>query len=101
MFPRALACCLLFALALGPARVPAQPDEGSGADPVGPGVPVVTLDALPLSIPLADLPWPARAHVEAVLARSVFAQQITGIRFPSQEPVYRFLLDHPDFAASL
>jgi hypothetical protein len=101
MLRRSLICCLLFALVLGPAPVPAQPDEGAGVDPAGPAVPVVTLDALPLSIPFADLPWAARAHVEAVLARSIFAQQITGIRFPSQEPVYRFLLDHPDFAASL
>jgi hypothetical protein len=101
MLPRTLVCCLLFALVVGPAPVPAEPDEGAGAEPATPAVPVVTLDALPLSIPFADLPWPARAHVEAVLARSIFAQQITDIRFPSQEPVYRFLLDHPDFAASL
>jgi hypothetical protein len=101
MLRRSVTCCLLFALVLGPGPVPAQPDEGAGRDPGEPAAPVVTLDALPLSIPFTDLPWAARAHVEAVLARSIFAQQITGIRFPSQEPVYRFLLDHPDFAASV
>jgi hypothetical protein len=101
MLRRALACCLLLALVLGPAPVPAEPDEGPGVEPEGPSVPVVTLDALPFSIPIASLPGPARAHVEGVLARSIFAQQVTGIRFPSQEPVYRFLLDHPDFAASM
>jgi hypothetical protein len=88
---------LWLALVLGPAPVPAEPDEGPGAEPA----PVVTLDALPLSIPATALPGPARAHAEAVLARTVFAQQVTGIRFPSQEGVYRFLLDHPDFAASV
>jgi hypothetical protein len=101
MLRRALACCLLLALVLGPAPVPGQSEEGPGTEPAGPSVPVVTLDALPLSIPLMSLPEPARGHVEGVLGRSVFAQQVTGIRFPSQERVYRFLLDHPDFAASL
>jgi hypothetical protein len=99
MLRRAVGRCILFAVVLAPAPGPAQPDEAPGAEPAGPGA-VVTLDALPLPIPTTALPGPARAHVEAVLARAVFAQQVTGIRFPSQEPVYRFLLDHPDFAAS-
>ena len=70
-------------------------------EPEEPPLPVVTLDALPLSIPTGELPGPARARAEAVLARSAFAQRVSGIRFPSREPVYRFLLDHPDFAASV
>lgn len=101
MLRRVLVLGLSLALLLGPAPLPAEPDEGPGPEPVGPSVPVVTLDALPLSVPTSGLPAPARAHAEAVLARAVFAQRITGIRFPSQENVYRFLLDHPDFAASL
>jgi len=64
-------------------------------------LPVVTLDALPLPIPTGELPGPARARAEAVLARSAFAQRVSGIRFPSREAVYVFLLDHPDFAASV
>jgi hypothetical protein len=101
MLRRVLVLGLSLALLLGPAPLPAEPDEGPGPEPVGPSVPVVTLDALPLSVPTSGLPAPARAHAEAVLAGAVFAQRITGIRFPSQESVYRFLLDHPDFAASL
>ena len=95
----ALAC--LAALATTP-----RPGVGEPTDPDGPPlppvpVPVVTLDALPLGIPAAELPETARAPAEAVLARSLFAQRVDGIRFASREPVYRFLLDHPDFAASV
>lgn len=64
-------------------------------------VPVVTLDALPPPVATTDLDRPARARAEAVLTRSIFAQRVTGIRYPSREAVYRFLLDHPDFAASV
>jgi hypothetical protein len=101
MFRQSLALGLVLALVLGPVPVPAEPGEGSSAEPPGPSVPVVTLDAVPLPVPLTALPGPARGHAEAVLGRAIFAQQVTGIRFPSQEPVYRFLLDHPDFAASV
>ncbi len=80
--------------------VTATPRLG-GTEPEDLPVPVVTLDALPLSIPTAELPGPARARAETVMARPAFAQRVTGIRFPSREPVYRFLLDHPDFAASM
>lgn len=71
------------------------------AEPDDLPVPVVTLDVLPLAVPLADLTGSARARAEAVLAHTIFAQRVSGIRFPSQEAVYRFLLDHPDFAASV
>jgi hypothetical protein len=50
---------------------------------------------------MTDLPEPARARAEAVLSREVFAQRITGIRYRSREAVYEFLVDHPDFAASV
>ena len=72
-----------------------------GTEPDELPVPVVTLDALPLPIATAELPEEARARAETVLARSAFAQRVTDIRFPSREAVYRFLLDHPDFAASV
>jgi hypothetical protein len=101
MLRRPFVLALWLALVVGPVPAAAEPDEGFGADPAGPSVPVVTLDALPLSIPTAALPGPARARAEAVLAGTVFAQRVTGIRFPSQESVYRFLLDHPDFAAGV
>jgi hypothetical protein len=85
------------------ASLAAMPPSGAAEPPDAeePPVPVVTLDVLPLSISTADLPPAARARAEAVLTRSLFAQRVTGIRFPSREPVYRFLLDHPDFAASV
>lgn len=78
----------------------ATPRHG-GTEPDELPVPVVTLDALPLPIATAELPEEARARAETVLARSAFAQRVTDIRFPSREAVYRFLLDHPDFAASV
>ncbi|MGH7323007.1 MAG: hypothetical protein ACRELA_25770 [Candidatus Rokuibacteriota bacterium] len=73
----------------------------AGADPDGPEVPVVTLDALPLGLPAGALEGDSRARAESVLAATVFAQRVTGIRYPSREAVFRFLLDHPDFAASV
>lgn len=74
---------------------------GAGADPNGPEVPVVTLDALPLGLPTGVLEGEARTRAESVLAATAFAQRVTGIRYPSREAVFRFLLDHPDFAASV
>ncbi len=94
---RRLAALALILLLGGVARV-ARADSDAVA---GPPVPIVTLDVLPLPMSTAELAGPARARAETVLARSIFAQQVTGIRFPSREAVYRFLLDHPDFAASV
>jgi hypothetical protein len=91
---------LAVALALGMTPGPGDAELEDVATP-GPGVPVVTLDALPLGVPATELSEAARARAESVLARSAFAQRVTGIRFTSREDVYRFLLDHPDFAASV
>jgi hypothetical protein len=63
--------------------------------------PLVTLDALPLGVPLAGLDDRARGRAEAVLATSIFAHRITGLRARSRESVFRFLLDHPHFAAAV
>ncbi len=62
---------------------------------------MVTLDALPLGVPLARLDDEARGRAEAVLGTSLFAHRITGLRARSREPVFLFLLDHPDFAAAV
>jgi hypothetical protein len=75
----------------------AEPAEG----PADGAVPVVTLEALPLGIRPSDLPGDARQRVEGVLARSLFAQRVEGIRYRSRESVFRFLLDHPDFATAV
>jgi hypothetical protein len=64
-------------------------------------VPMVTLDALPLGVPLARLDEDARQRAEAVLGTSVFSHRVGGLSARSREPVFRFLLDHPDFAASV
>jgi hypothetical protein len=64
-------------------------------------VPSLTLDALPLGIPLATLTPAAQGHVASVLGASIFAQRVSGLRYRSREDVFRFLVDHPDFAASL
>jgi hypothetical protein len=69
--------------------------------PADPGVPMVTLDALPLGVPLASLDDESRGRAEAVLGASMFAHRITGLRARSREAVFRFLLDHPDFAAAV
>ena len=61
----------------------------------------VTLDALPLGVPLARLDDEARGRAEAVLGTSLFSHRVTGLRSRSREPVFRFLLDHPDFAAAV
>jgi hypothetical protein len=78
---------------------------GAGSEPVEPPpdsiAPMVTLDALPLGVPLARLDDEARGRAEVVLGTSLFAHRITGLRARSREPVFRFLLDHPDFAAAV
>lgn len=93
-----LAFWLALTLGVAPRAAAAEPDET--AVPAVPA-PIVTLDALPLAIPAAALEPLARARAEAVLGKSVFAHRITGIRHQSREAVFRFLLDHPDFAASV
>jgi hypothetical protein len=95
---RLVAIGLIVALGAVPRLGGAEPEEPALELPV----PVVTLDALPLPVPIVALPDElARARAEGVLARSVFAQRVSGIRFPSREDVFRFLLDHPGFAASV
>jgi hypothetical protein len=77
----------------------AEPEE-----PAGPGslpVPVITLDALPLGVPTGVLAPESRIRAETVLGRTIFAQRVVGIRYRSREDVFLFLLDHPDFAASV
>lgn len=74
--------------------------SGGGAEPEEQGPTVLTRDTLPLPLPLDLLAAPARARAEAVLDASVFAQRVAGIRHQSREDVFRFLLDHPDFAAA-
>jgi hypothetical protein len=79
--------------------------RGGGAEPVeappDPRVPQVTLDALPLGVPLERLGDEARGRVQAVLGASVFSHRVSGLQAKSREPVFRFLLDHPDFAAAV
>jgi hypothetical protein len=79
--------------------------RGGGAEPEEPpldsSTPLATLDALPLGIPLARLDDAARARVEAILGTSLFSHRVTGLRTRSREPVFRFLLDHPDFTATV
>jgi hypothetical protein len=95
---RGLAIAVAAALGLCPGATPlrAEPEE------VTPGAPaLVTLDALPLGVPLDALAPGARARAEGVLGRVTFAHRVTGLGFPSREPVFRFLLEHPDLAASV
>jgi hypothetical protein len=80
--------------------VRASASESVDPPPEG-GVPMVTLDALPLGVPLARLDGGARGRAEAVLDGSLFAHRVTGLRARSREPVFLFLLDHPHFAAAL
>ncbi len=94
--PRALVALALAALLLV-ALVPAT----AHADAEDPPVPIVTLDALPLGVAPDGLPPAARARAESVLGRSIFAQRVAGIRYRSREAVFRFLLDHPDFASTV
>jgi hypothetical protein len=93
---RLVALAGLLLVAVAPGAGGADPDEVTG-----PPVPIVTLDVLPLAVSTAVLDAPARARAESVLARSIFAQRVDGIRFRSREAIYRFLLDHPDFASSV
>ena len=79
--------------------------RGSGAEPDEPPVdtnpPLVTLDALPLGVPLSSLDDDARARVDAILGTTLLSHRVAGLRTRSREPVFRFLLDHPDFAAAV
>lgn len=79
--------------------------RGTGAEPDEPPVdaspPLVTLDALPLGVPLSRLDDDARARVDAILNTSLLSHRVTGLRTRSREPVFLFLLDHPDFAAAV
>lgn len=88
-------------VALGLLALLVAAPRAGGTEPDELPVPVVTLDVLPLAVPTEELPEAARARAETVLAGTVFAQRVTGIRYPSREAVFRFLLDHPDFAASV
>jgi hypothetical protein len=95
---------VVLGLALGLAafvgRADAEPPDPPGESaPLS--VPVVTLDALPLGVSTADLSADARRRAESVLARSLFAQRVEGLRFKSREDVFGFLVDHPDFAAAV
>ena len=79
--------------------------RGAVAEPVEPppdaSAPMVTLDALPLGVPLARLDEEARGRAEAVLGTSTFSHRVTGLRARSREPIFRFLVDHPQFAAAV
>jgi hypothetical protein len=85
------------ALAGVPRDSRAEPDE----PPVDSSTPLVTLDALPLGIPLSRLDDDARARVDAILNTTLLSHRVTGLRSRSREPVFLFLLDHPDFAAAV
>jgi hypothetical protein len=88
---------LAVALAGAPRGGGAEPDE----PPVDSPAPLVSLDALPLGVPLARLDDDARARVEAILGSTLLSHRVTGLRTRSREPVFLFLLDHPDFAATV
>lgn len=62
---------------------------------------MVTLDALPLGVPLTRLRDEARSRAETVLEGSLFSHRVSGLRSRSREPIFTFLLDHPDFAAAV
>jgi hypothetical protein len=96
---RLIALPVALALGLVASTGRTEPDE-----PAAPGslpIPVTTLDALPLGVPTGALAPDARTRAETVLGRTIFAQRVVGIRYRSREDVFRFLLDHPDFAASV
>jgi hypothetical protein len=98
---------ILFPLLVAASSRPGFPETGGGIKPGGstqPEIltqPMLSLDRPVLRVPLTALTDPARARAEAVLNREVFAQRISGIRYRSREPIYEFLLDHPDFAAGV
>ena len=79
--------------------------RGSGAEPEEPPgdsrTPSVTLDALPLGVPESRLDDDARARVDAILGTTLLSHRVTGLRTRSREPVFLYLLDHPDFAAAV
>jgi hypothetical protein len=91
---------VLLALLLAARGAATEPDEPPGEGAVPP-VPIVTLDALPLGVPVERLPDAARGRAEAVLGASLFAQRVTDLRYRSRAEVFEFLLDHPDFAAGV
>lgn len=102
--PRAGARAALRALVLAAsvaALVLARPGAAEPPEPPDTAAPMLTLDALPLGVPLAALDDGPRALAEGVLGRTIFAQRITGLRYRSREDVFRFLLDRPDFAAAV
>jgi hypothetical protein len=77
-----------------------------GAEPANPLPPetfasTVTLDVLPVGVPMDRLDAPGRAVVATVFADTIFAHRVEGIRYPSRAPIFRYLLDHPDFAAGV
>jgi hypothetical protein len=91
-----LAVALLVLALVG--RVAAEPSETPA--PSGP-IPITTLDALPLGIPFSSLSEAARAQAAVVLGASLFAHRVNGVRYRSREAVFRFLVDHPDFATDV
>ena len=93
----ALVLLALTVLVSAPRGGGAEPDE----PPLDSTTPLVTLDALPLGVPRAGLDDDARARVDAILGTSLFSHRVTGLRTRSREPVFRFMLDHPDFAAAV
>ncbi len=95
---RGLALALVAWVAI---TVPREAAAESTESPADMTVPMVTLDALPLGVPLARLGEGARGRAEAVLGASLFAHRITGLRARSREPVFRFLLDHLDLATAV
>ena len=99
--PRWVGLALVLLAALAPVVVACGAAAESDEPPPDVRVPVVTLDALPLGVPLAGLEGDARGRAEAVLGQSLFAHRVSGLRARSREPVFRFLLDHPDFAAAV
>ena len=93
-----LALAVLVAVAI---VAPRGADAERPEPPAETTVPMVTLDALPLGVPLTRLDESARGRAEAVLGASLFAHRITGLRARSREPVFTFLLDHLDFATAV
>jgi hypothetical protein len=88
------------ALGLGVLALAAAGQAEPAEEPLLPA-PTLTLDALPLGIPLSTLSPASQGHVASVLGASIFAQRVAGLRFRSRADVFRFLVDHPDFAAGV
>ena len=85
---------LLVGLPVGARAEPEEVREGTV-------VPFRTLEPIPLGVATATLSEPSRTRAEAVLARTVFAHQVAGLRHRSRPDVFEFLLDRPDFAGSV